>query len=588
MIKFNDGNEDLILKANNESIRTYVVLDDHDFTSSYIQTFCTNVALYLASHEIRDDGLFKEYASSPLSSCNSLIKAGADLKVAYDVPHSLPILGYVAKLHKLDLCIWLIKEHKANPSTLLRWNLVAKDKAITPKEIQEIFTKCKVPLDTISDDNTNYNLLHYYAYFGDYDSIAKMISNISLPTIKGMFSSYNSDGYNAFHIVLTSPEIKSKELRLKLANLLVDHSQIFERAANESPMFVAIQMGAVDLCYNITKTTGQFCSLRDVNNNTVLHLCIKAGLTTLARYIICLDTTIDYNAVDSKGDTCFVLAIKSEDEDLACTILEKSSRAIDIPSKQWSSPYTEHDTCLHQALKMHMCKLANMIIEKSPKSVFEPDTKNETPLHLALLNKEYTVVDSILTHPKISELVNLTNRAQEQTPLHFAVKFGLYDYASKFYDNGAKVDVQDADGLTPIHMLVLYALGYYNKDDAPTMTNDQIFALLNKFLSNQPSIDSVTSMEYEGIKNETALHLAIRGGTVTYNLAQSLLKGNGKSNIQNVCDSDHCTPFLRAVQCENFNMVKMLNDARSENMVVDCNKDYALHIAVKNNNYDIV
>lgn len=89
---------------------------------------------------------------------------------------------------------------------------------------------------------------------------------------------------------------------------------------------------------------------------------------------------------------------------------------------------------------------------------------NQTPLHLAILNKHEKVIESIirfrpstsrdLTGSTLAPNLNLKN-SKQQTPLSCAIKHAMHPIAQLLIDEGASVNVTNSDGITLLHEAIM-------------------------------------------------------------------------------------------------------------------------------------
>ena len=152
-----------------------------------------------------------------------------------------------------------------------------------------------------------------------------------------------------------------------------------------------------------------------------------------------------------------------------------------------------------------------------------------------------------------------------QTPLHYAVKYGQFEFAELLVNHGAKINMADENGFTPLHLAVEESLGQI-----------KILELLSKN-------DDINNFNKDG---KSLLHLSIekRGDMKTF---QWLVEKG--ANI-NVIDRDGCNILHSAARFGRTDIVEWLIKHHPIDEIInkqDNNGNTALHYSVDGSFYDL-
>ena len=488
-----------------------------------------------------------------------------------------PVLYYLLRHHHVDEAIWLLsKGAKAN--CLLRWEFMVQERLMTAKELLQLMERANIRLSTKSDDGFKFYILHYLCYFGEVEEVRRLSAYGEFQEL-----AYNTTETNdiALTIALLTPEV-DEERKVQLATLLYGTSNLaISNNNNQNPVQLVILMGRVGLLFRMLSHSNNVRS--DRYHNTILHLAIKAGLITVARYILRYVNFGSIDQGDNMNDTVLTLAIKKGEEELACEIVKMnadvSNRCLD-----WNMSQSSNDHVLHQCLKRDMQDLSCEICAHAG-GMLTKDTNGDLPLHIALNRKLDKVVNYLINHESKSLYINERNERDLDTPLHLALKLGYYNHSMALLQNGAGVSIVNREGLTPCHILMMVAKNDYQSIAKEHMSPEQIIALMQTMLSFNPDLEILSEPTAEGGK-ETCLHIAIRGGAATQSLA--LLCLQYRSELAKLRDSRGNTPLLLAVINQNYKLVCALCDVQSDLNVMNADRNTPLHIAVESQNYDIV
>ena len=163
--------------------------------------------------------------------------------------------------------------------------------------------------------------------------------------------------------------------------------------------------------YNITKDN---VDLGDINKRTALHWACSQGNYDQARIITKIGA--DIGMIDVEGKTPMHWAASSKSEDSA--------------------------------------KLIRLLVNLKPKSTSATvinwqDYEGRQPLHLAVMDNTQEVVSSILSSS--SCMINALDH-RLRSALHWAALAGKREIVAMLLDHGAKYDLIDESGATPVHL----------------------------------------------------------------------------------------------------------------------------------------
>lgn len=492
-----------------------------------------------------------------------------------------PVLYYLIKKNHMEEAEWLL-QHGAHPNCLLRWEYVVNEKLMTPKDLLALLIKLKDQYQVIdslclrSDDGFKMIIMHYLCYFG---CIKEIESIYNCSENQGLLNDSTYQNDIALTITLLAPNVPLST-KISIARLIYAGSNLTTcNRSSQNPVQLTMLMGQMGLLFSMLP---QASNVRyDRFNNTILHLAIKAGLPTVARYILRNNNYGGIDLQDISKDTVLTLAIKANEEDLACEILRDRADAT-LVCNDWKMENAQHDKPLHQAMKREMQQLAIDICQKFG-GFLDKDTDGNLPIHIALLHRLNECVKYLATSENAPLFINMPNESEQDTPLHLALKLGFFDHSMLLIENGANVNAVNRSNLSPCHILVMVAKGDFKSIAKETMTHDQIRCLMDALLKKKPDLEILSNLKDEG--RETCVHMAIRGGDQTEELAEMCL--NTEKKLVSMRDSDGATPLLLAVQYRNFHLVQLLIESSDKN-VMNADRDTPLHIAVRTGEADIV
>jgi ankyrin repeat protein len=213
---------------------------------------------------------------------------------------------------------------------------------------------------------------------------------------------------------------------------------------------------------------------------TPLFPSIFSKNTEMVQLILEKDSSI-INKVDSKGQTPLCYALERNQREIAKLLIEKGAdptqegRArfgnyewggVTSPIKLiflnrylsiWELIIEKNPAVCLQPLVLYTAidcnqslEIINFIIERGA-DVNQKDKQENTPLHIAVINKNLNAANLLLDRGAQIDAKDKNS----QTPLHIAVINKNFKAASLLLDRGAQVDARDARGRTPLHFAAI-------------------------------------------------------------------------------------------------------------------------------------
>ncbi|RWS28105.1 rabankyrin-5-like isoform X2 [Leptotrombidium deliense] len=312
-------------------------------------------------------------------------------------------------------------------------------------------------------------------------------------------------------------------------------------------------------------THGADYNMRTPENETPLQLAIKHQLECVV-IDLCAKGT-DMNVVDANGICPLWFALENENEDIASILVQ-----YDCDTNFWSEgPGGCWQTLLHKALDENNEFIACFLIRSgcdvnSPRKP-SPEGKGEEEAY------------------------------DGQTPLHLACCWGLENVVQTLLEFGANVNIQDAEGKTPLHVAIINqhpviislllshpALKLDIRDKygstpfATAMTiknNKAAQAILDR--------DSNAAEKFDG-KGRNFLHLAIQKGDIESVLFLLSINVNIHSKVQ---DNSQLSPLHLAVEVGSEMIVRNLLLAGANVNDLTVQKQTPLHIAAEHDHHTI-
>ncbi|OHS98735.1 hypothetical protein TRFO_08746 [Tritrichomonas foetus] len=365
----------------------------------------------------------------------------------------------------------------------------------------------------------------------------------------------------------------------------------------------ASKYGNIDIIAYLLEEKGCNINQKDLNNDTALLIANKNGNTELVKFLLHYED-IDVNIKDYFKYTSLHTSIMKKNYDIVDLLLNHRNIFVETNSL--------NTTPIHSACKNGNIEIIEKLIKKSNKILSMQDSKKRTPLHILVKTSNYLAIQYLCEH--YLDLLLESIKAEDNhnlTPFHYACKKGNCKIATILYQYFGNIVISNES--RSIGLSMLYALNSHSMDIVRLLLSFESFSIndiietsedqntliyacsknLNDFIQiilEHPKIDYNT-IDYNG---KTALHYAIENENIA--IIEMLLQNSSNINL-NIYDK-YCqenslhyaskikdTHILRRILEANEKLLpKYAFDINSINK----NKKTALHLAVRNNNYDSV
>ncbi|KAM3929137.1 uncharacterized protein RB166_006918 [Leptodactylus fuscus] len=336
--------------------------------------------------------------------------------------------------------------------------------------------------------------------------------------------------------------------------------------AGETPLHLAAAMGKdmihceeedvriirllLDHDADISGTTSQ-------TGETPLHYCARMGnedvLLEMIKHIGSNQMQQTMNRQEKNGWSPLLVAAERGHTGIIKILLQNHAR-VDV--------FDEHGkAALHLACENGHDKIADVLLWH--KAFVNAKTKlGLTPLHLCAQNGFNHLVKLLVeTHLANIDIMSLTKR----TPLHLAALNGQLDVCNSLLTMKADVYAADIQGQTPLHL-------------AAENDHSEVVKL---FLKHRPEL--VTSANMEG---STCAHIAAAKGSVA--VIKELLKSNMSSVTTARNKTNDSTPLHLAASGGHAEVVKVLLEAGASASDEDAEGMSAVHLAAKNGHINVL
>jgi ankyrin repeat protein/L-ascorbate metabolism protein UlaG (beta-lactamase superfamily) len=234
-----------------------------------------------------------------------------------------------------------------------------------------------------------------------------------------------------------------------MAEYLIDRGADINIANNIgfTPLFYTVIAGNEELLKTLIEK-GADVSPALESGIVPLHSAASYGRTEIAR--ILLENGAKVDAKTEHGETPLSWALNSNCVDVATLLIEKGAKV---------KHRTESNrTPLHNAAQRGTVAIAELLLEQGAE-INALDDAGWTPLTMgAMANLDivkYLIIKGAEVNPAIcTDKVSKCCIPNPTTPLHMAARHGKIDIAKALIDNGAKMNVVNENGLTPLHEAV--------------------------------------------------------------------------------------------------------------------------------------
>lgn len=352
--------------------------------------------------------------------------------------------------------------------------------------------------------------------------------------------------------------------------MYVDQKGLLFSAKKNAPSFWANERGYADL------------EKKDDEGNTPLYYaCAKNNINTIEMLIKKYKVKLDDPNKD--GNIPLFEAVQHNKIEILKLFKENTT-----PEK-WQKMCTQYKNKKDESLLFLICKKGNReqadyILEQFPDLKNTQNNEGQTPLHVAITNKNSDIISILLdsnvdlqkkdTYGNTSAMralkdndiktvksiiekeptvLNIPNNDKE-TPLKIAFEKKQYDLAELLINNNASLDFTDKDGNTPLH----YAVIQQNKH------------LVDLIIKKNPK-----AADIQNNNQEAPLNFAIK--SEAYDIAELLIANNANLFFK---DSEGYTALHLAVIQQNIKLVGLIIEKnRATTEITDKNNKTAFQIA---------
>lgn len=185
---------------------------------------------------------------------------------------------------------------------------------------------------------------------------------------------------------------------------------------------------------------GSDMNARNKRRQSPLHVAVNKGHTAVVKKLLGLGCHPSLQ--DTEGDTPLHDAISKKRDDMVTMLLESNADVTVANNNGFNA-------LQHAALRGNPSAM-RILLSKLPRPWIVNEKKDDgyTALHLAALNNHTEVAELLVKQAKANKDIQNTNL---QTPLHLAVERQHTQIVRLLVREGAKLDLTDKDGDTPLH-----------------------------------------------------------------------------------------------------------------------------------------
>lgn len=326
-----------------------------------------------------------------------LLAQGADINICN------PLNRAVGVYNKTSVgIVQLLLEHGANPNCL--HNAVSHNS----KEIVQLLLEHGA--DVNKKDGNKRTPIHLAIARGNEGIVRLLINNGADVGAK------NNRGETPLHVLVERRG--SKDYRKRMIVLLLNAGADIEAKTREhgrTPLYIAAGALRLDLVKFLLEHGANPANIEDLHVQFIVA-SISLDKTELTKWLQI--NAPDINAKNGNGESLLHVAVKSRKKDLVEILLEMG---IDVNAKSKVG-----DTALHLAMKSSIPEIVDLLVSYGA-NINVQNNKGKTPLHIlskpVSIGKEKSLATSKSKRIKTFEIL---------------------------LNNGAKVDIADHDGLTPL------------------------------------------------------------------------------------------------------------------------------------------
>ncbi|KAA8578316.1 hypothetical protein FQN60_007071 [Etheostoma spectabile] len=396
-------------------------------------------------------------------------------------------------------------------------------------------------------------------------SISEMEDRSTVPLLKSEeLKPVQSKPEDLFHVMATDGELALLEEQLEHTDINTVNS------SNQTLLHVAAEHGHLSIA-ELLIGKGAKLDLQDDKGHTAVHRAAIRGHTEIVKALVQAGAPI--YTPDLQGKTPIHLAADNKHLDSVKLLVKEEAKQCESHTR---------DMFLHTAAKEDNWRLAELLLQSGAAVGARNKCKKTALFHAVSRNNEKTVTVLLNAGAEVDwDVINEAIKLNEESILHLllgiprgaqreeafgsalfsAVKQNHEGLVTTLIDSGAKVDMLDQQGYTPL--LLSAELGH-----------TEVFRVL---VSKQAKLDATLS------DLSSALHLAVHGGSVP--IVQTLLK---KGLDPDITGPKGQTPMHLAAQCNRPELVDVLLRAGAQVNALTQDGLTPLHIASQQGHADSV
>ncbi|KAK2711915.1 hypothetical protein QYM36_012889 [Artemia franciscana] len=385
------------------------------------------------------------------------------------------------------------------------------------------------------------------------------------------------------------------EGKADLCNLLIKSGAELDatNVYGETPLGTAIRTSNLDLvkCFQSQSSSTavstsnldlvKFLLNRGANPNCgeCLHIAVREERADICKLLVGFGAKLD--AMNAFRETPLLIAIRSNNLELVKLLLKRGANP-------------NCGECLHLAVKNGSADLCNLLI-KSGAELDATNVYGKTPLGTAISTSNLDLVkccqsqssSTAISTSNLDLVKFLLNRGANPNCgecLHHAVKEGRADICKLLIGFGAKLDAMNAKKDTPLLIAIrnnnLELVKLLLKRGANPNCGEYLHLAVKKGSADVCNllIKSGAEIDATNVHGETPLGTAIKTSNV--DLVKLLLKRGANPN---------CGACLHlAVEKGRSDLCELLIDSGANLDAMNANKEYPLHVAVRNKNLELV
>lgn len=244
---------------------------------------------------------------------------------------------------------------------------------------------------------------------------------------------------------------------LSLAKDYLDNFMVQQPASlgHTSPSFngmttlqYAAKQGYDHYIANVSRIAPEIINQTTVSGMTPLHLAAANGHLRFVKKLLkrgANATLINKNNDEPPIFSALVVPVL-HDEHLLARKEYIFNLLINAAPKCLARQNKSGDTVLHLMAANGFTRLLANVIKQQPQALCISNNRTLYPIHTAVLNRQYEIIDLLLKNPLVVAQVD----SQQRNALHFAAQYGGQDILQRCCDVFTNIDILDGEHNTPL------------------------------------------------------------------------------------------------------------------------------------------